>query len=104
MYTDSLRIPIVLLLAGLLRAQPEKVIFDTDCAFFNDDGAALVMLLQRPKQVDVLGLTLVPGNLWPQKGAEYMFRILDLVNRTEIPLHLGAQSPLIHTRAMAAKE
>ena len=30
-------------------AQPEKVIFDTDCAYFNDDGAALVMLLHRPK-------------------------------------------------------
>jgi inosine-uridine nucleoside N-ribohydrolase len=104
MYTDSLRTLFLLLVASLVRAQPEKIILDTDCAFFNDDGAALVMLLQRPKQVDVLGLTLVPGNLWPQQGAEYMFHILELMKRPAIPLHLGAQAPLIHTRAMAEKE
>ena len=38
-------------------AQPEKVIFDTDCAYFNDDGAALVMLLNSPKQVTIEGVT-----------------------------------------------
>lgn len=85
-------------------AQPEKIILDTDCAFFNDDGAALVMLLERPRQVDVLGLTIVPGNLWPAQGAEYMFHILQLMKRPEIPLHLGARAPLVHTRAMAEKE
>jgi inosine-uridine nucleoside N-ribohydrolase len=107
MYTDSLRICILLicgLLAGLCQADPEKVIFDTDCAFFNDDGAALVMLLERPRQAEVLGLTIVPGNLWPRQGAEYMFHILRLMKRPEIPLHLGAQAPLVHTRAMALKE
>src|ERR1041385_9540492 len=95
MYTDSLRICILLicgLLAGLCQADPEKVIFDTDCAFFNDDGAALVMLLERPRQAEVLGLTIVPGNLWPRQGAEYMFHILRLMKRPEIPLHLGARS------------
>jgi inosine-uridine nucleoside N-ribohydrolase len=104
MYTDSLRIWILLAVAALCRAQPEKVILDTDCAFFNDDGAALVMLLQRPKQVNVLGLTVVPGNLWPQVGAEYMYHILQLMKRPGIPVHLGAQAPMVHTRAMAAKE
>src|SRR6266404_3099000 len=62
------------------------------------------MLLQRPRQVDVLGLTLVPGNLWPAEGSGYMFRILELMKRPEIPMHWGAQMPLIHTRAMAQKE
>lgn len=61
-------LPGALLVAVLGHAQPEKVVVDTDCAFFNDDGAALVMLLQRPRQVEVLGLTLVPGNLWPAEA------------------------------------
>ena len=104
MYTDSLRTLLLLFAATALRAQPEKIILDTDCAFFNDDGAALVILLERPKQVDVVGLTLVPGNLWPKEGAEYMFHILELMKRPGIPLHLGAQAPLIHTRAMAERE
>ncbi len=85
-------------------ADPERIIFDTDCAFFNDDGAALVMLLQRPETTDVVGLTIVPGNMWPQPGAEAMFRILDLMHRPSIPLSIGAQNPLVHTRAMADQE
>jgi inosine-uridine nucleoside N-ribohydrolase len=82
----------------------EKIIFDTDCALFNDDGAALVMLLQQPEKVEVLGLTVVPGNLWPLQGAEYMFHILDLMKKPGIPLFLGARAPLIHTKAMVEKE
>jgi inosine-uridine nucleoside N-ribohydrolase len=80
---------------------PERIIFDTDCAYFNDDGAALVMLLNRPETTDVVGLTIVPGNMWPQPGAEAMFRILDLMKRGSMPVAIGAQMPLVHSRAMA---
>ena len=91
-----------LLAAGLCFAQ-EKVIFDTDCAIFNDDGAALVMLLQKPDQIDLLGLTLVPGNLWPNQGSEYMLHTLDVMKKP-VPVYIGARAPLVHTRAMAEKE
>jgi inosine-uridine nucleoside N-ribohydrolase len=94
----------LLLLASAMCFAQEKVIFDTDSAFFNDDGAALVMLLQKPEQVEVLGLTLVPGNLWPSQGAEYMLRILDIMKKPGIPVAIGARAPLVHTRAMAEKE
>lgn len=82
----------------------DKIIFDTDCAYFNDDGAALVMLLQQPERVEVLGVTVVPGNLWPLEGAEDMFHIMDMMKRPSIPLFLGARAPLIHTKAMVEKE
>jgi inosine-uridine nucleoside N-ribohydrolase len=92
------------LMAVLGCAQPEKVIFDTDCAYFNDDGAALVMLLNSPKQVEIEGITIVPGNFWPVPGAEYMSHILKLMHRSSVPLLFGAQAPLVHTRAMTKKE
>jgi inosine-uridine nucleoside N-ribohydrolase len=82
-------------------AQPQKVVFDTDCAYFNDDGAALVMLLQSPKQVEVKGITIVPGNFWPATGAPYMSHILKLMHRSDVPLYFGAQMPLLHTRQKA---
>lgn len=91
-------------IAVFARAQPQKTIFDTDCAYFNDDGAALVLVLEHPKQVSIEGITVVPGNYWPAQGAGYMFHILQLMNRTSIPLYLGAQAPLVHTRAMTRKE
>jgi inosine-uridine nucleoside N-ribohydrolase len=90
--------------AVLSFAQPERVIFDTDCAYFNDDGAALAMLLNSPKQVKIEGLTIVPGNFWPMPGAEYMSHILKLMHRSDLSLYFGAQAPLLHTRAMTKKE
>jgi purine nucleosidase len=90
--------------AVLAAAQPEKVVFDTDCAYFNDDGAALVMLLHRPQQIQIEGITVVPGNFWPATGSEYMRHILMLMHRSDVPLYFGAQAPLVHTRAMVKKE
>jgi len=90
-----------LLLPAILAAGREMVIFDTDSCLFCDDGAALVMLLRSPDQVTVSGITVVPGNVWPAQGAEYMFHILDLLKRPLLPVYTGAQSPLINTAAMA---
>ena len=87
---------ICVLMAASGFAQPEKVIFDTDCALFNDDGAALVMLLHRPQQVAIQGITVVPGNFWPATGSDYMLHILKLMHRS-VPLYFGAQAPLVHS-------
>jgi inosine-uridine nucleoside N-ribohydrolase len=94
---------ICVLMAASGFAQPEKVIFDTDCALFNDDGAALVMLLHRPQQVAIQGITVVPGNFWPATGSDYMLHILKLMHRS-VPLYFGAQAPLVHSAAMVKKE
>lgn len=90
-----------LLLPAMFATGRDLVLFDTDSCLFCDDGAALVMLLRSPEQVTVSGITLVPGNVWPNQGAEYMFHILDLLKRPLVPIYTGAQSPLINTAAMA---
>jgi inosine-uridine nucleoside N-ribohydrolase len=91
-----------LLLAGSVwGAGREIVLFDTDSCLFCDDGAALVMLLRSPSHVTIPGITVVPGNVWPSQGAEYMFHILDLLKRPQVPVYTGAHTPLVHTAAMA---
>src|SRR3954454_5675683 len=91
-----------LLLAGsVLAAGRDIVLFDTDSCLFCDDGAALVMLLRSPSQVVVPGITVVPGNVWPAQGAEYMFHILDLLKHSQVPVYTGAHGPLVHSAAMA---
>ncbi len=91
----------LLLLPAILAAGRDLVVFDTDSCLFCDDGAALVMLLRSPEQVQVSGITVVPGNVWPAQGAEYMFHILDLLKHPQMPVYTGAQAPLINTAAMA---
>lgn len=82
-------------------ASRDVVIFDTDCGIFGDDGAALVMLLRSTEQVTIPGITVVPGNVWGDQAAEYVFHILDLLKRPQIPVYTGAAGPLIHSAAMA---
>jgi inosine-uridine nucleoside N-ribohydrolase len=94
-----------LLLAGAVwGAGREIVLFDTDSCLFCDDGAALVMLLRSPSQVVVPGITVVPGNVWPPQGAEYMFHILDLLKHPGMSVYTGAHAPLVHAPAMAREE
>src|SRR6185437_9766356 len=93
----ALAIPMI---AGTNR---ETIIFDTDSGLFGDDGAALVMLLRSPEQINVTGITIVPGNVWPAQGAEYMFHILDLLKHPQLPIYTGAQQPLVHNASMSAE-
>src|SRR5271154_381377 len=79
----------------------ETVLFDTDSGLFGDDGAALVMLMRSPDQIVIPGITVVPGNVWADQGAEYMLHILDLLKRPQIPVFPGAAGPLLHSLAMA---
>ena len=47
-------------------AAQERVIVDSDMGVLNDDAVALFMLLNSPN-VEVLGVTIVPGNSWVEK-------------------------------------
>ncbi len=85
-------------------SEPHRIIFDTDSAVFNDDAAALAMLLRRPDRVEVLGVTVVAGNHTVPQGAEHMLHLLELMGADGVPLHLGAPAPLVNTRARAARQ
>jgi inosine-uridine nucleoside N-ribohydrolase len=91
----------LLLLLAITCAGREIVLVDTDSCIFCDDGPAVVMLLRSPAKLTVPGITVVPGNVWPAQGAEYMFHILDLLKHPQMPVYTGAQEPLVHTGAMA---
>src|SRR5258708_3135201 len=91
----------LLVLPALWAAGRETVLLDTDSGQFGEDGAALVMLLRSPSQTAVSGITIVPGNVWAGQGAEYTFHILDLLKQSRMAVYTGAETPLLHTPAMA---
>jgi inosine-uridine nucleoside N-ribohydrolase len=71
----------------------EKVILDTDMVMLYDDGVAMMMLANHP-DIELLGVTIVPGNTWISEGAAYAIRQLEVLNRRDIPVALGIQYPL----------
>ena len=81
----------------------QRLIIDTDSAVFNDDAAALAMLVQRRELFDILGVTVVAGNHTVPQGAEHMLHLLELTGAADVPLHLGADAPLVNSADRAAR-
>jgi len=71
----------------------EKVILDSDMVLLYDDGVAMMMLANHPK-IDLLGVTIVPGNTWVSEGTAYALRQLEILNRTDVPVAMGIRYPL----------
>ena len=63
----------------------------------NDDAVALFMLLNSPN-VEVLGVTIVPGNSWVENGTAAALRQLELIGRTDVPVFMGVREPLMGSR------
>jgi inosine-uridine nucleoside N-ribohydrolase len=85
---------ILLLMAfGSIAGAGEKVILDTDMVILYDDGVAMMMLANHP-DIELLGVTIVPGNTWLSEGTAYAVRQLEVINRRDIPVAPGIRYPL----------
>ena len=88
--------------AASLTAQSQerrKVIIDQDAAGpAGSDQQSMLMLIQSP-QTDVLGITVVTGDAWLNEEVAHTLRMLELVQRTDIPVFRGAEYPLVRRRA-----
>ncbi|MEV0974666.1 nucleoside hydrolase [Microtetraspora glauca] len=65
-----------------------KIIIDADMGELNDDAQALFLLAATP-DVEVLGVTTVGGNTWPEEGTAYALRQLELIGRADVPVVTG---------------
>lgn len=76
-----------------------KVIIDQD-AFgpAGSDLQAILMLLQS-KDVQVLGITIPSGDGWRDEEVSHTLRLLEIAQRTEIPVYPGAVFPLVNTQS-----
>ena len=69
-----------------------KVIIDCDPGI--DDSLALLYALKSP-EIDVVAICVVAGNVPVEIGVKNVYYCLDLVNRRDIPVYLGASEPLV---------
>jgi inosine-uridine nucleoside N-ribohydrolase len=69
-----------------------RVILDTDPG--HDDAIALLLALASP-ELELLGVTTVAGNQTLEKTTANALKILEFVERTDVPVHVGAPRPLV---------
>jgi uridine nucleosidase len=72
-------------------AEVKKVIIDTDPG--TDDAMAILLALNSP-ELNVIGISVVPGNVPGKLGLENALRVVSLANRCDIPVTGGALKPL----------
>lgn len=77
---------------------PLPVIIDTDPGLGEigsviDDGLAIAVALASP-ELDVIGLTVVNGNVDVATAYVLARRLLEKLDRADVPLHLGAETPM----------
>jgi len=72
-----------------------------DCDPGHDDAIALLLALASP-ELELVGVTTVAGNQTLEKTTANAIRVLDHVERTEIPVAAGADRPLIREPFVAA--
>ncbi len=74
-------------------AERRKIIIDTDPG--QDDAAAIMLALASPEEIEILGLCAVAGNV-PLKLTSRNIRIvLELCNRSDVPVYEGCERPLV---------
>lgn len=69
----------------------KKVVIDCDPGI--DDVLALMLALRSP-ELEVLGVTVVCGNVPTEQGAENALKALAFLGRLDVPVYLGETKPL----------
>ena len=101
---SRLRLPTVFLLLMVASfaakaAEPQLVFLDNDFAGpGGSDIQSLLPLINRP-DVRLLGLGVVTGDGWRAEESAHLRRFLEIAQQTMIPVHLGAEMPLLRTRS-----
>src|SRR3981189_2927914 len=92
------KLALLALLLANAYAQKIKVIADQDARGpGTSDQQALLVFLQSEK-FDVLGITTVTGDQWVKEETQHTLRMLEIANRTDVPVVQGAEFPLVNSK------
>lgn len=75
-----------------------KVIFDEDTSGVIGVNADPLTMLLQAQNIQVMGVTVVTGDGWLKQETADALKILDLQGRTDIPVYMGAEFPLVQSR------
>ena len=76
-----------------------KVVIDQDAFGPAGSNMQAILLLLQAKDVEVLGITVPSGDGWRDENVSHTLRLLEVAQRTEIPVYPGAVFPLVNTQS-----
>lgn len=80
-----------------------KVIIDEDCSGPGGTNMQAVLALVNSPDTEVLGITVPTGDAWRDEEVAHALRLLEIIGRTDIPVHPGAVFPMMNSKDLVAK-
>jgi inosine-uridine nucleoside N-ribohydrolase len=80
-------------------AERRRVIIDQDAYGPAGSNMQAILMLLQAKDVEVLGITIPSGDGWRDEEVSQTLRLLEIAQRTEVPVVPGAVYPLVNTPA-----
>jgi len=79
-------------------AQKIKVIVDQDARGPGTSDQQAILVFLQSEKFDVLGITTVSGDQWVKEETQHVLRLLEIADRTDVPVYQGAEFPLINSK------
>jgi inosine-uridine nucleoside N-ribohydrolase len=85
-------------------SSPDKVsiFFDNDFLGPGQSNIQSLIPLLRDPRVKLMGVGVVTGDAWMKEETAHALRFLEIAKRPDVPIHPGAQAPLMRTQAEMA--
>ena len=90
--------PFVVLIATALCGQKLKVIVDQDARGPGTSDQQAILVFLQSDRFEVLGITTVSGDQWVKEETQHVLRLLEIANRTDVPVIPGAEFPLVNSK------
>jgi inosine-uridine nucleoside N-ribohydrolase len=81
-----------------LHAQKIKLIVDHDARGPATTVMQSILIFLQSDKFDVLGITTVTGDQWVKEETQRTLRLLEIADRTEVPVVPGAEFPLLNSK------
>src|SRR6201997_3968973 len=88
----------LLVATAIPQAQKIKVIVDQDARGPGTSDQQAILVFLQSEKFDVLGITTVSGDQWVKEETQHLLRLLEIANRTDVPVYQGAEFPLINSK------
>ena len=79
-------------------SQKIKIIVDQDARGPGTSDQQAILVFLQSEKFDVLGITTVSGDQWVKEETQHVLRLLEIANRTDVPVYEGATFPLLNSK------
>jgi inosine-uridine nucleoside N-ribohydrolase len=75
-----------------------KVIVDQDARGPGTSDQQAILVFLQSEKFEVLGITTVSGDQWVKEETRHVLRLLEIADRTDVPVIAGAEFPLLNSK------